>query len=96
MYPKDLHLAVTDAIGRSEAKIRAKLLKRFRKHGLTAREVDVLAAAWKRAADEDLESGLGAAEQFHVGQRIAAVELRVVPCGHEPNCSRIMSDASAP
>ena len=43
MYPKDLHLAATDAIGRSEARIRAKLLKRFRKHGLTDQEVDVLA-----------------------------------------------------
>ena len=66
MYPKDLHLAVTDAIGRSDARIRTKLLKRFRKHGLTEREVDVLAEAWKQAADEDLGSSrLWAAEQFH-------------------------------
>ena len=68
MAKKDVDLAATDTIGRIDAKIRAKLLKRLRKHGLTEQEVDVLAEAWKRAADEDLESGssrLGAAEQFH-------------------------------
>jgi len=52
MYPKDLHLAVTDAIARSDAKVRAKLLKRLRKHGLTDQDVAALVEAWKRAADE--------------------------------------------
>jgi len=54
MAEKDVDLAATDAIGRSEAKVRVKLLKRFRKHGLTEQEVNVLVVAWKRAADEEL------------------------------------------
>jgi len=56
MAKRDVDLAATDAIRRSEAKIRAKLLKRLRKHGLTEHEVDVLAEACKRVADEDLEA----------------------------------------
>ena len=48
----DLHLTVTDAIGRSDARVRAKLLKRLRKHGLTDQDVAALVEAWKRAADE--------------------------------------------
>ena len=55
MAKKDLYLAATDAIRRSDARIKAKLLKRSRKHGLTEQEVDVLAEAWKRAVDEDLK-----------------------------------------
>ena len=57
MDPKDLHLAATEAIGRSEAKIRAKLLKRLRKHGLTDQDAGALVEAWKRAAvnTKDLE-----------------------------------------
>ena len=39
-------------IGRSDARVRAKLLKRLRKHGLTDQDVAALVEAWKRAADE--------------------------------------------
>jgi len=67
-YPRGVHLAAMDAIGRSDANIRAKLLKRFRKHGLTDQDVAALVEAWKRAADEHerLEGdafALGGAEQ---------------------------------
>ena len=48
----DYRLTTTDAIGRIDAKIRAKLLKLLRKHGLTHQDVAALVEAWKRAADE--------------------------------------------
>jgi len=62
MYPEHLHRAARDAIGRSDAKIRAKLLKRLRKHGLTDEDVAVLVEAWKRAAvnTDDLNVAAGA------------------------------------
>jgi len=69
-YPRDVHLAAKDAIGRSEAKIRAKLLKRLRKHGLTDQDVAALVEAWKRAADEHERLEWDA---FALGGRTAAL-----------------------
>ena len=51
-YPRDVRLATTDTIGSIDAKITAKLLKRWRKHGLTDQDAAALVEAWKRAADE--------------------------------------------
>jgi len=52
MDTKYLHLANADALVRIDARITEKLRKRARNHGLTDREADALAEAWKRAAKE--------------------------------------------
>ena len=50
MDEKDLRLAAVEAVARIDARITEKLRKRARKHGLTDREADALAEAWKQAA----------------------------------------------
>ena len=78
MYPKGLHLAVTDAIGRSDAKIRAKLLKRWRKHGLTDQDVAALVEERKRATDEHEHNQWTPNSSTRVRQSVG-LDLHVVP-----------------
>jgi len=50
MDTKDLRLAAAEAVASIDGRITEKLRKRARKHGLTDREADALAEAWKQAA----------------------------------------------
>jgi len=51
MDAKHPRLAPAEAVARADVRITEKLRKRARQHGLTDREADALAEAWKRAAD---------------------------------------------
>src|SRR5262245_38695878 len=51
--------AASEAAARSDAKIRTKLVKRARKHGMTEAEGIELAEAWKRAARHTKHLHLG-------------------------------------
>ena len=50
MDTKDLRLAAAEAVANIDGRVTEKLRKRARKHGLTDREADALAEAWKQAA----------------------------------------------
>jgi hypothetical protein len=51
MDAKNPQLAAAEAVARIDSRIRDKLLKRARKHGMTDREAVELAEAWKQAAE---------------------------------------------